>query len=76
MAVEAIDGKSIGGGDSLDMAGRKNFASLASSRAEIDEELEIKKDRTRSKVIHVTAEIDKVGRRTQHKVLSTGTAHV
>ena len=51
--------------------GRKNFASLASSRGDI-EELDIKQDRSGSKVIHVKAEIDKVGRRTHQKVMDTG----
>ena len=48
--------------ESLDV-GRKNFASLASSRGDI-EELDVKQGRSGSKVIHVKAEIDKVGRRT------------
>ena len=45
--------------------GRKHFASLASTVRDEDEEYEIKQNRVGSKIIHVKAEIDKIGRRTQ-----------
>ena len=50
--------------------GRKNFASLASSHGDMEDEFEIKQDRGGSKVIHVTAEIDQMGRRTHQKMVT------
>ena len=64
IAVEQVNEKSFD--DVSADVGRKNFASLASSNdGELDEEFEIKQNRSGSKVIHVKAEIDKMGRRTQ-----------